>query len=48
MTVLVVAGRHYTTLFAAASYVIRCGLSEPRRGMEVGTVNTRSGGRFFC
>src|SRR5712675_3342673 len=42
------AGRHYTTLFAEASYVIRRGLRALSCGIEVGTVSTRSGGRFFC
>src|ERR1700686_4260613 len=36
------AGGHYTTLFARRSYVIRCGLSASRGGIDEGTVKTRS------
>src|SRR4029077_14622088 len=40
--------RHYTTLFSAERYDVGCGLSAVSAGIEVGTVRTRSGGRFFC
>src|SRR5260370_31033712 len=39
---------HYTTLFSVGRYANRCGFAASRGGIEVGTVRTRSGGRFFC